>query len=103
MLILESCTHHVSCEDIGRFKIPAWIRNFTNKELEFDVVAGLNKLPLPITSYALVIQCGGCVITRKQLHSRLLPAIETGIPVTNFGHAIAYVQGIYDRAVAVFK
>ena len=103
VLILESCTHHVSCEDIGRFKIPAWIRNFTKKELEFDVVAGLDKLPLPITSYALVIQCGGCVITRKQLHSRLLPAIEAGIPVTNFGLAIAYVQGIYDRAVAVFK
>lgn len=103
VLILESCTHHVSCEDIGRFKIPAWIRNFTKKELEFDVVAGLDKLPLPITRYALVIQCGGCVITRKQLHSRLLPAIEAGIPVTNFGLAIAYVQGIYDRAVAVFK
>jgi len=103
VLILESCTHHVSCEDIGRFKIPAWIRNFTKKELEFDVVAGLDKLPLPITSYALVIQCGGCVITRKQLHSRLLPAIEAGIPVTNFGLAIAYVQGIFDRAVAVFK
>jgi hypothetical protein len=56
-----------------------------------------------MTDYALVIQCGGCMITRKQLHSRLLPAIETGIPVTNFGLAIAYVQGIYSRAVAVFR
>ncbi len=103
VLILESCTHHVSCEDIGRVKIPTWIRNFTSKELEFDFVAGLDKLPRAITDYALVIQCGGCMITPKQLKSRLLPAIEAGIPITNFGMAIAYVQGIYNRAVAVFE
>ncbi len=103
VLILESCTHHVSCDDIGRVKIPSWIRKFTGKVLEFDFVAGLDKLQRPMTDYALVIQCGGCMITRKQLHSRLLPAIETGIPVTNFGLAIAYVQGIYSRAVAVFR
>ncbi|MDD4385936.1 MAG: [FeFe] hydrogenase H-cluster maturation GTPase HydF [Bacteroidales bacterium] len=103
VLILESCTHHVSCEDIGRVKIPTWICNFTGKALEFDFVAGLDKLPRPMADYALVIQCGGCMITPKQLKSRLLPAIEAGIPITNFGMAIAYVQGIYNRAVAVFE
>ncbi|MDD2195822.1 MAG: [FeFe] hydrogenase H-cluster maturation GTPase HydF [Bacteroidales bacterium] len=103
VLMLESCTHHVSCDDIGRVKIPSWIRKFTGKVLEFDFVAGLDKLERPMTDYALIIQCGGCMITRKQLHSRLLPAIEAGIPVTNFGLAIAYVQGIYSRAVAVFR
>ncbi|HEY3371285.1 MAG TPA: [FeFe] hydrogenase H-cluster maturation GTPase HydF, partial [Prolixibacteraceae bacterium] len=66
ILILESCTHQVSCEDIGRFKIPRWLRAFTQKHLEFDVVAGLNEIQHPITDYAMVIQCGGCMVTRKQ-------------------------------------
>ena len=103
VLLLESCTHHVACDDIGRIKIPRWISNFTGKKIEYDVVAGLDLLPLPITDYALVIQCGGCMITRKQLHNRLQPAIRAGIPVTNYGMAIAYVQGIYERAVAPFN
>lgn len=102
VLILESCTHHVSCDDIGRVKIPRWISNFTGKKLEFDVVSGLGKLPRPITAYALLIQCGGCVITRKQLHNRIIPAAEAGVAVTNYGMAIAWVMGIYNRAVAPF-
>ncbi len=102
VLLLESCTHHVACDDIGRTKIPRWITNFTGKNIEYDVVAGLDVLTRPITDYALLIQCGGCMITRKQLHNRLQPAIDAGIPVTNYGMAIAYVQGIYDRAIAPF-
>jgi [FeFe] hydrogenase H-cluster maturation GTPase HydF len=102
VLLLESCTHHVSCDDIGRIKIPRWITNFTGKKIEYDVVAGLDTLPRPITDYSLVIQCGGCMITRKQLHNRLQAAIKAGVPVTNYGMAIAYVQGIYKRAVAPF-
>jgi [FeFe] hydrogenase H-cluster maturation GTPase HydF len=102
VLLLESCTHHVACDDIGRTKIPRWISNYTGKKLEYDVVAGLDKLPKPITDYSLVIQCGGCMITRKQLNNRLKPAIREGIPVTNYGMAIAYVQGIYNRAIAPF-
>jgi [FeFe] hydrogenase H-cluster maturation GTPase HydF len=102
ILLLESCTHHVSCDDIGRIKIPRWITNFTGKKLDYDVVAGLDSLSRPITDYALVIQCGGCMITRKQLHNRLAAAIKAGVPVTNYGMAIAYVQGIYNRAIAPF-
>lgn len=102
ILLLESCTHHVSCDDIGRTKIPRWITNFTGKKLDYDVVAGLDSLSRPITDYSLVIQCGGCMITRKQLHNRLKAAILAGVPVTNYGMAIAYVQGIYDRAIAPF-
>lgn len=102
ILMLESCTHHVSCDDIGRVKIPRWISNFTGKKLDFDVVAGLDGTPRPVKEYALVIQCGGCMITRKQLFNRIRPAIEAGIPVTNYGMAIAWVQGIYRRAVAPF-
>jgi predicted GTPase len=102
ILLLESCTHHVTCDDIGRTKIPRWISNFTGKKIEYDVVAGLDLLPRQVTDYSLVIQCGGCMITRRQLHNRLLPAIQAGVPVTNYGMAIAYVQGIYDRAIAPF-
>lgn len=102
ILILESCTHHTSCDDIGRVKIPRWLSNFTGKSLDYQVVAGLNNIPGEMTDYAMVIQCGGCMITRKQIISRLKPAIEAGIPVTNYGMAIAYIHGIYERAVAPF-
>ncbi|PKQ69083.1 [FeFe] hydrogenase H-cluster maturation GTPase HydF [Labilibaculum manganireducens] len=102
IILLESCTHHSSCDDIGRVKIPRWISNFTGKKLEFVVIAGLDEIPGEITDYALLIQCGGCMITPKQLGNRLQPAIDAGIPVTNYGMAIAYVQGIYNRAVAPF-
>ena len=102
VLILESCTHHVSCDDIGRIKIPRWLSNFTGKKLEFEVVTGLDRLPSDMKEYALLIQCGGCMITRKQIYNRLRPAIEAGVPVTNYGMAIAYVQGIYERAIAPF-
>ncbi len=102
ILLLESCSHHVSCDDIGRVKIPRWLTNFTGKDLEYDVVAGLDNLPRPITDYSLVIQCGGCVITRKQLLNRIKPATLANIPINNYGMAIAYVQGIYKRAIAPF-
>jgi len=102
VLILESCTHHVSCDDIGRVKIPRWLSNFTGKELIFDTVSGFDSLPVSIHDYALVIQCGGCVLTKKQVVSRLKPAIDAGIPVTNYGMAIAYSHGIFERAVSPF-
>lgn len=102
ILILESCSHHVSCDDIGRVKIPRWLSNFTGKKLEYDIVAGLNQIPRDIHDYALVVQCGGCMITRRQLVNRLKPAIDAGIPVTNYGMAIAYVHGIYNRAIKPF-
>lgn len=102
ILILESCSHHVSCDDIGRVKIPRWLSNFTGKKLEYEVVAGLNQIPRDIHEYALVVQCGGCMITRRQLVNRLKPAIDAGIPVTNYGMAIAFVHGIYSRAIKPF-
>lgn len=102
VLILESCTHHVTCDDIGRVKIPRWLTRFSGKKLEFEVVAGLSTIPSPITDYAVVIQCGGCMITRRQIISRLKPAVDAGIPVTNYGMAIAYIHGIYNRAIQPF-
>lgn len=102
VLILESCTHHVSCDDIGRVKIPRWLTNFTGKNLVFETISGLGSLPDYLKQYALVIQCGGCVLTKKQVMGRVRPFVEAGVPVTNYGMAIAYLHGIYNRAVAPF-
>lgn len=103
ILILESCTHHVSCEDIGRHKLPKWINEFSKKQIEYDVVSGLTKIERPIEDYTLIVQCGGCVVTRKQLTSRLKPALDAQISVSNYGLAIAYMEGIFDRSVEVFN
>lgn len=102
VLLLESCTHNVTCDDIGRVKIPNMISKFTNKKLNFEVVSGLDTLSKTISEYALVIQCGGCVVTAKQIASRLAPALDAGVPVSNYGLAIAYVSGIFERSMRVF-
>jgi [FeFe] hydrogenase H-cluster maturation GTPase HydF len=102
VLILESCTHHVSCDDIGRMKIPRWLSSFTGKKLHYEVVSGLDLVPGKIQDYAMLIQCGGCVLTRKQVVNRVRPAVLAGIPVTNYGMAIAYVHGIFQRAISPF-
>lgn len=103
ILMLESCSHHVTCEDIGRVKIPALLRKHTGKQLEFDFIAGLDQIKRPVTDYALVIQCGGCMITSGQLRSRLRPVTDAGIPVSNYGMAIAWVQGIFPRVTSPFR
>jgi [FeFe] hydrogenase H-cluster maturation GTPase HydF len=102
ILLLESCTHHVSCDDIGRVKIPRWISQYTGLNLNFDIISGLSAMEMPVEDYALVIQCGGCMITRTQIHNRLQPAIDAGIPVTNYGMTIAWLQGMYQRVTAPF-
>ncbi len=102
VLILESCTHQTSCDDIGRVKIPGMLQQFTGKKLNFTVVSGLSEVPRKVKDFSLVIQCGGCMITRKQLHNRLKPFIEAGIPVTNYGMTLAYLNGIFKRATVVF-
>ncbi|EKD31813.1 MAG: hypothetical protein ACD_77C00245G0007 [uncultured bacterium] len=102
ILILESCSHHSSCDDIGRVKIPKLLLKRTGKKIEWDVVAGLDKIPLPIESYALVVQCGGCMITQRQLMMRLNPAVKKSVPVTNYGMTLAWCMGIYERAIAPF-
>ena len=102
VLILESCTHQVSCDDIGRVKIPKLLQKFNGKKLEFSVVSGLSEVTERAESFSLVIQCGGCMVTRKQLLNRLKPFTEAGIPVTNYGMTLAFVNGIFERATAPF-
>ena len=102
ILIMESCTHHSTCDDIGRMKIPRWLQEYTGKQLEFDVLPGLAEPPSPINEYALVIQCGGCMITRKQLLNRIQAAIDANVPVSNYGMTIAYIKGSWNRSVELF-
>jgi predicted GTPase len=83
-------------------KIPRWMTHFTGQDLQFDVVSGLSHIERDIHEYALVVQCGGCVLNRRQVISRLRPAVQAGVPVTNYGMAIAWMHGIYSRAIAPF-
>ena len=103
LLLLESCTHQINCHDIGRVKLPNLLRQRTGKQLQFEFVSGLNPLPDAPDRYAMVIQCGGCMVTGKQLEQRLTPFIDAGVPVSNYGMTLAYLQGIFDRAVTPFR
>ena len=106
VLMLESCTHDVTCEDIGRVKLPAALRKATGKNLQFDILAGndpIQNLQFKTRDYKLVIQCGGCVITAQQVKARLMPALEAGVPVSNYGLALAWCNGIFERATSFFS
>ena len=101
VLLLESCTHHSTCEDIGRVKLPRMILKFTGKAINFKYVAGLAPIDHP-EKYAMAIQCGGCMSTRKQLLNRTNLFVNQGIPISNYGMALAYMNGIFDRVMAPF-
>ena len=103
VLMLESCTHNVTCEDIGRVKLPKLLKNYTGKDLRCEAIGGMTPIPANITDYALVIQCGGCVLSRQQLASRLQPALDAGVPVSNYGLSIAFMNGIFNRSMQIFK
>ncbi len=92
VLIAESCAHRVSCDDIGRVKIPAWMREFTGRELRFNFISGLSPLPDDLAGYSLMVQCGGCMVTRTQLRNRIRQAATAGVPVTNYGMLIRKIR-----------
>lgn len=104
VLILESCSHSVNkCDDIGRTKIPNWLQKYTGKKLQFTVVANLDSLPDDTETYKLAIQCGGCMVTRTQIMRRLNILKEKGVAPSNYGLAIAYCNGIFDRVTEIFR
>lgn len=104
VLILESCSHSVNkCDDIGRTKIPNWLQKYTGKKLQFTVVANLDALPDDAETYKLAIQCGGCMVTRTQIMRRLNILKEKGVALSNYGLAIAYCNGIFDRVTEIFR
>jgi len=102
VLLLESCTHHSTCEDIGRVKLPRMILKFTGKAINFEYVAGLAPIA-HAEKYAMAIQCGGCMSTRKQLLNRTNLFVNQGIPISNYGMALAYMNGIFERVMEPFR
>lgn len=102
ILMLESCTHPVSCEDIGHHKIPDLIRKKTGKDIRFEMISSLSPLPEDVSRYAMAIQCGGCMVTEKQLSNRIQQLVRKNIPVSNYGMTIAYLTGIFERTTKLF-
>ena len=101
VLIAESCSHHPIADDIGRVKIPRWLTQYVGGKMTFDVVQG-HDFPPDLDSYKLVIHCGACVTNRRAMLSRILKCRQAGVPVTNYGLAIAYSLGIFERALEPF-
>lgn len=102
ILISEGCTHHRQCKDIGTVKLPQWIESFSGKKLQFDFTSG-GEFPEDLSEYALVVHCGGCTLNEKQMKERLDRCNSQGVPVTNYGTAIAEIHGILRRSLEVFK
>ncbi len=97
ILIAEGCTHHRQCGDIGTVKMPMWIKNYTGKDLEFDFTSG-GGFPENLSEYALIVHCGSCMLTDKEVLSRLEKAKEKGTAITNYGTLIAHMNGILERS-----
>ncbi len=101
VLIAEACSHHPLQDDIGRVKIPRWLRQYVGGELQIDTSAGRN-YPENLDEYRLVIHCGGCMLTRREMLTRLHKARSAGVPVTNYGLAISFTQGVIRRVLGPF-
>lgn len=98
ILISEGCTHHRQCGDIGTVKLPAWIRNYTKSEPIFEFTSG-TEFPADLGSYKLIIHCGACMLNEREIQHRYSSAVQQNIPITNYGIAIAYMNGILKRTV----
>ncbi len=101
VLIMEACTHHPMPDDIGRVKLPRWIRQFTGKNIIFETNAG-PLLDKDLSRYRLIIGCGGCMINRQEMLARIDDARKVNVPITNYGIAISYVHGVLRRALSPF-
>jgi hydrogenase maturation GTPase HydF len=101
ILIAEACTHHALEDDIGKEKIPRWLRQKVGQSLQIDHAQGM-AFPKNLAHYQLIIHCGGCMFTRKQLMSRLIEAEAANVPITNYGTAIAALNGMLERVTQIF-
>ncbi|MBE6985786.1 MAG: [FeFe] hydrogenase H-cluster maturation GTPase HydF [Ruminococcaceae bacterium] len=102
VLISEGCTHHRQCNDIGTVKMPAWIENFSGTKLQFSFTSG-NEYPEDLSEYALVVHCGGCMLNDAAMHHRIEKTADAGVPIINYGLAIAHMNGILERSLRPFK
>jgi len=101
VLISEGCTHHRQCKDIGTVKLPGWISQFSGANLDFTFTSG-GEFPADLSPYRLVVHCGACTLNGEEMKHRIALAKEAGVPITNYGTAIAYMNNILDRCMKVF-
>ena len=101
ILISEGCTHHRQCGDIGTVKLPKWISEYTSKKLELEFTSGRD-FPEDLSGYSLIIHCGGCMLTEREMQYRVRQAEDAGVPMTNYGMVIAHTHGILRRSLEVF-
>jgi len=101
VLVCEACTHHPIADDIGRVKIPRWLRQYVGGELEFTTVQGRD-FPDDLSEHKLVVHCGACMFNRREMLTRMLRCRKAGVPICNYGMTIAYTLGIFDRALEPF-
>ena len=101
ILISEGCTHHRQCDDIGTVKLPLWIQKYTGKEFRFTHSSG-TEFKIQEEDFDLVIHCGGCMLSEREMRSRIEKSLKKSIPVTNYGIAIAHMNGILDRSIRFF-
>lgn len=102
VLISEACTHHRQCNDIGTVKLPKWLEKYTGAKLEYSFTSG-GDFPEDPNDYALIIHCGGCMINEREMNSRINKATAKGVPIVNYGVAIAHMHGILNRALSPFN
>ena len=101
VLICEGCTHHRQCNDIGSVKMPSWIENYAKVKIDFSFSSG-GDFPPDLSEYALIVHCGGCMLNEAEMKSRVQRANEAGVPIVNYGIAIAGMHGILERSIAPF-
>ena len=99
ILISEGCTHHRQCNDIGTVKLPKWIQSYTKKTFQFDFSSG-NSFPEDLSPYQLIVHCGGCMLNQREMENRAARAASQGVPYTNYGVLIAYLNGILKRSLS---
>lgn len=100
VLIAEGCTHHRQCEDIGTVKLPKWLREYTNKNIKIETSSGAG-FPEDLSKYSLIIHCGGCMLNEREVLRRVKYAGAENVPITNYGTAIAYMNGILKRSLGI--
>lgn len=101
VLISEGCTHHRQCEDIGTVKMPAWVKKHTGKDISFEFTSG-TEFPADLSKYSLIIHCGGCMLNEREMKYRIKCAQDAEVPITNYGVAIAHMNGILKRSLQIF-
>lgn len=101
VLISEGCTHHRQCDDIGTRKLPRWIEQYTGRKLNFRFTSG-TEFPEDFTGFGMVVHCGGCMLNEREMKYRLQCAEDQGVPITNYGILISYMNGILKRCIAPF-